>query len=218
MNNTVPRRLSHCGTWSASAGSGTEVHPRCTSVGWRAAVTGGPAFLWARRRPRRTGSIACTHTSEPWAGVDAVCASRRGRGAGEGGGQGRVRTGDLSLFRRTLLPAELPGREPVARSSRTDEHRSGDTPDGCITALATPTGLEPATSAVTGRRANQLRYGALMALLAAPSPGARETIAHRTGWLEIVPGRAPAGAAGRLRARRPRSSAAPQRAAPLTAM
>ena len=27
-------------------------------------------------------------------------------------------------------------------------------------ALATPTGLEPAASAVTGRRANQLRYGA----------------------------------------------------------
>ena len=27
---------------------------------------------------------------------------------------------------------------------------------------ATPTGLEPATSAVTGRRANQLRYGALV--------------------------------------------------------
>ena len=27
--------------------------------------------------------------------------------------------------------------------------------------VATPTGLEPATSAVTGRRANQLRYGAL---------------------------------------------------------
>lgn|GEM_PF-2422427 len=27
---------------------------------------------------------------------------------------------------------------------------------------ATPTGLEPATSAVTGRRANQLRYGALL--------------------------------------------------------
>ena len=27
-------------------------------------------------------------------------------------------------------------------------------------AMATPTGLEPAASAVTGRRANQLRYGA----------------------------------------------------------
>ena len=29
-----------------------------------------------------------------------------------------------------------------------------------LTCRATPTGLEPATSAVTGRRANQLRYGA----------------------------------------------------------
>ena len=27
---------------------------------------------------------------------------------------------------------------------------------------ATPTGLEPATSGVTGRRANQLRYGAIV--------------------------------------------------------
>ena len=31
---------------------------------------------------------------------------------------------------------------------------------------ATPTGLEPATSAVTGRRANQLRYGARPAVSA----------------------------------------------------
>ena len=30
---------------------------------------------------------------------------------------------------------------------------------------ATPTGLEPAASAVTGRRANQLRYGAWRALM-----------------------------------------------------
>jgi hypothetical protein len=28
--------------------------------------------------------------------------------------------------------------------------------------MATPTGLEPAASAVTGRRANQLRYGAML--------------------------------------------------------
>jgi hypothetical protein len=33
-------------------------------------------------------------------------------------------------------------------------------PGACAPGLATPTGLEPATSAVTGRRANQLRYGA----------------------------------------------------------
>ncbi len=31
---------------------------------------------------------------------------------------------------------------------------------GPLCSRATPTGLEPATSAVTGRRANQLRYGA----------------------------------------------------------
>ena len=43
---------------------------------------------------------------------------------------------------------------------------------------ATPTGLEPATSAVTGRRANQLRYGAWKGLdVPAPACGARETIA-----------------------------------------
>ena len=34
-------------------------------------------------------------------------------------------------------------------------------PEPGPTSCATPTGLEPATSAVTGRRANQLRYGAL---------------------------------------------------------
>ena len=35
--------------------------------------------------------------------------------------------------------------------------------------LATRTGLEPATSAVTGRRANQLRYWAKLSLLRAPN-------------------------------------------------
>jgi hypothetical protein len=61
-------------------------------------------------------------------------------------GQGRDRTGDLPLFRRTLVPTELPGRKaPV-----------------CLAVAATLTGLEPATSAVTGRRANQLRHRALL--------------------------------------------------------
>ena len=52
-------------------------------------------------------------------------------------GWGRDRTVDLTIFSRTLVPTELPSRK-----------------------LATQTGLEPATSAVTGRRANQLRYWA----------------------------------------------------------
>src|SRR5436190_24146871 len=62
------------------------------------------------------------------------------------GGQGRDRTGDLPLFRRTLIPTELPGRKAPA----------------CLAVVATLTGLEPATSAVTGRRANQLRHRALL--------------------------------------------------------
>jgi hypothetical protein len=40
---------------------------------------------------------------------------------------------------------------------------------GSITSYATPTGLEPATSAVTGRRANQLRHGAFVAQGTHPS-------------------------------------------------
>jgi hypothetical protein len=68
--------------------------------------------------------------------------------AGSHGGQGRDRTADLPLFRRTLVPTELPGRRAANASPR----------------LATLTGLEPATSAVTGRRANQLRHRALLLL------------------------------------------------------
>ena len=41
---------------------------------------------------------------------------------------------------------------------------------------ATPTGLEPATSAVTGRRANQLRYGALLKALRYVSPTGFEPV------------------------------------------
>ena len=71
------------------------------------------------------------------------------------GGQGRDRTGDLSLFRRTLVPTELPGLTHLSRARECE-------PGPCV---ATPTGLEPATSAVTGRRANQLRHGALVLLV-----------------------------------------------------
>lgn len=70
------------------------------------------------------------------------------RGSQGSSGQGRGRTADLPLFRRTLVPTELPGREgPVLMTGPSS---------------ATQTGLEPATFAVTGRRANQLRHWALL--------------------------------------------------------
>ena len=50
-------------------------------------------------------------------------------GAGEGCGQGRGRTADLPLFRRTLVPTELPGRT-VRNIHRTPE---GSDPDGTRT-------------------------------------------------------------------------------------
>ena len=87
------------------------------------------------------------------------------------GGQGRGRTVDLPIFSRTLVPTELPGRglhlinpkcpayqrlSSMTKTKAVPKHK----PVG-VGHLATPTGLEPAASAVTGRRANQLRYGAL---------------------------------------------------------
>src|SRR5215208_3254472 len=74
----------------------------------------------------------------------ATC--ENGRDVDLRGGQGRDRTGDLPLFRRTLIPTELPGRKTPIKPK-------------CLAKLATLTGLEPATSAVTGRRAKPLDEG-----------------------------------------------------------
>jgi hypothetical protein len=70
------------------------------------------------------------------------------------GGQGRDRTADLPLFRRSLIPTELPGQR------ERNQGVPGTRPPSMTT--ATQTGLEPATFAVTGRRANQLRHWALL--------------------------------------------------------
>jgi integrase len=67
-------------------------------------------------------------------------------------GLGRDRTGDLTIFSRSLVPTELPSQTRF----RYRPLKKYDTKT-----FATRTGLEPATSAVTGRRANQLRYRAL---------------------------------------------------------
>jgi hypothetical protein len=53
------------------------------------------------------------------------------------GGQGRGRTADLPLFRRTLVPTELPDLDDVALGATS----------------AVLTGFEPATSTLTGWRA-----------------------------------------------------------------
>ena len=57
-------------------------------------------------------------------------------------GQSQDRTGDPTLFRRVLYRLSYLARNPKVS--------------------ATLTGLEPATSAVTGRRANQLRHKAIL--------------------------------------------------------
>lgn len=64
------------------------------------------------------------------------------------GGSDRRRSGDLTIFSRALYQLSY-------RAERSGFRRT----------FATLTGLEPATSAVTGRRANQLRYRALLVML-----------------------------------------------------
>ncbi len=86
--------------------------------------------------------------------VGLVWAERQQFLSGKSGGQGRGRTVDLPSFSRTLVPTELPGL--VQRTGRAVRCKGPERTPG----PATPTGLEPATFAVTGRRANQLRYGA----------------------------------------------------------
>ena len=79
------------------------------------------------RRSAPTASTLGAPSPEPWPpGDPALC-----------GGRDRRRSGDLPLFRRTLCQLSYPTE--ISRS-------------WC---LAVPTGFEPATSGVTGRRALQ---------------------------------------------------------------
>ena len=49
------------------------------------------------------------------------------------GGQGRDRTGDLPLFRRTLVPTELPGHKTTGASGETECAGIFGDPDGTRT-------------------------------------------------------------------------------------
>ena len=70
----------------------------------------------------------------------------------------------------------------IVPTQRAHEHESGDE---LITASATPMGLEPTTSAVTGRRANQLRYGALTLSSLTAASGSSKNIARMLPRREI---------------------------------
>ena len=62
---------------------------------------------------------------------------------------------EIALVRRTE-PNVLPFENGCKRSVKVEKRALNDT--GALSKLAEPTGLEPATSDVTGRRSNQLNY------------------------------------------------------------
>jgi hypothetical protein len=128
-------RASVCTQWRVWRGDGVSPRAPTESGCGRSWASRLDRFSWARMRRElsRAGDEHVARTALPLVRF---------------GGQGRGRTADLPLFRRTLIPTELPGRAPTPRTG-----------DG-----ATQTGLEPATFAVTGRRANQLRHWALLVL------------------------------------------------------
>ena len=119
----APRRA--CRPRSATAIPG---HPGAAGPEGRpAARTPGPP---RRRRAGQVSASTVRSASERFnrgsdpraprisaAGTDEAAGRTHGLACGFGGGQGRGRTADLPLFRRTLVPTELPGRTvPVTRS------------------------------------------------------------------------------------------------------
>jgi hypothetical protein len=83
------------------------------------------------------------------------------------GGQGQDRTADLPLFRRTLIPTELPDRDGPA-----ENHAPGFP----APTRAVLTGFEPATSTLTGWRA--LRAALQDPVLPTGHRAARQDLAH----------------------------------------
>ena len=113
-------------------------------------------FDLARGNPLRTVGCESRHLVVPRCAAAALIRAPRrrrvanvkdpGRGPGSSScGRDRRRSGDLPLFRRSLCQLSYPTMETVSPSL---PHRP-------VRQLAVPTGFEPATSGLTGRRALQ---------------------------------------------------------------
>ena len=139
-------------TWP---GRGPWAGPRCATGAWPTTPgTGRRATTWWTTTPtcRRSPSDAGARTPPEPARtprLPAACGSEvpetagTPAGAGVPGGRDRRRSGDLPLFRRSLCQLSYP------TGLRDDD------PGGVDANVAVPTGFEPATSGLTGRRALQ---------------------------------------------------------------
>ena len=151
------RRCERCSVEAAGVARGA--HSTRQAPVWR-----GGASCAARWGPRSgSGGVLAAEParSGPGRRLAGFGPTRRQHGPGcraARSAQSRGRTGGLGGSRRaggaqrhTDKTLRNPGTTRGAAPSGTAPHTK-----------ATPTGLEPATSAVTGQRANQLRYGALL--------------------------------------------------------
>ena len=133
------------------------MHKQRHGVRFRGGLTRTPADLGVARgtatRPRSTGR--CTISSA--ASWDAV--SKRFPGAGPGSRpppRGACRRGAVSGIRGRWNSLPGSGAQRLARTSSPCDRSAGS--GEVRTAMARATGLEPATSGVTGRHSNRLSY------------------------------------------------------------
>ena len=160
------------------AASGISRPSRCSASVCRPGRGRRRRLRRARRRgsasPARLGSVRCPETGAgtAWAaggvngcgqrpGQNGAAGQTRGLTCSSARGQGRGRTADLPLFRRTLVPTELPARavETIPQGPEADEFEvvagreviwgaSG----GCPMMCRLPQGGRPPSSSGLGRR------------------------------------------------------------------
>ena len=174
---------SGCGTSSSVLHDSSDARDGITRQ--RHASRGCP-MPWVGRRPTAQG---CLNLEDSPTGSQVSEPADPGRC----GGQGRDRTADLAVFSRTLYRLSyLPGGPGLVAPVR-----------------AVPTGFEPATSALTGRRAQpSCSTGPRMVVSSCAPSGVRIRVATLKGW---CPRPLDDGGPARLRGgpRRPRTDDTP---------